>query len=193
MLLKDLLSQTGFEVVEASDGREAVKKYKESTPDLVFLDMRMPVMDGYAAIKKIKSLQKVAPVPVIAVTASAFDVNRKKMIDAGIDGYIRKPYKIQEIYAILKSKLGVRYTYAKTPAGRADKAGKITKETLRGLPENLAGRMLEAAVRVDLDRLLELIDEAAKASPALSAKLRVMAKSFRYDELINLLKKRGKI
>ncbi len=191
MLLRDLLSKAGFEVAEASDGREAVKLFKERTPHLVFLDMRMPVMDGYAAIKKMKSLQK--DIPVIAVTASAFDENRKKMNDAGIDGYIRKPYKIQEIYDVLKSKLGVQYAYAKAPAGRSDKAGKITEEALRGLPENLAGRMLEAAVRVDLDRLLELIDEAAETAPALSAKLRVMAKSFRYDEIINLLKKRGKI
>ncbi len=191
MLLKELLSETGFEVNEASDGMDAVKKFKERTPDLVFLDIRMPAMDGYEAIKKMKFLQK--NIPVIAVSASAFDDNRKKMMDAGFDGYIRKPYKLQEIYYVLESKLGVEYTYEKVSSSRAYKAGIITEEELKNLPENLAVRMLGATERVDLDQLLELIDEAGKESPGLSPKLRAMAKSYRYDELKKILKSRGKI
>jgi CheY-like chemotaxis protein len=187
-LLMDLLGKVGFDVVEAFDGRDALIKFKEKMPDLVFLDVSMPVMNGYEAIKIFKSLKK--DVPVIAVTATVFDENRKIMMSAGFDGFIRKPYKIYEIYDVLQSKLGVRYTY-ETPIAHAYRAAKITKEMLADLPEKLINQMLEAAVRVDLDRLLELIDETSKKSPVLSVKLGEMAKSFQYDELINVLK--GKI
>jgi PAS domain S-box-containing protein len=187
MLLKDLLNKAGFDVEEAADGSEVLIKFKERTPDLVFLDMRMPVMDGSESIKRMKSLQK--NVPVIAVTANAFDNSIEKMKDLGLDGYIRKPYKINEIYDVLKSKLGVQFTYAKD----SSKKNKPDKLTVSDLPENLARRMLEAALRVDLDSLLELIDEAGKTLPAISSKLRVMAKNFKYDELIKLLKSRRKI
>jgi CheY-like chemotaxis protein len=135
-------------------------------------------------------LKKGSNVPFIAVTASAFDENKQKMMAAGLDGYIRKPYNINEIFDILKSKLGVQYNYQKAPSGRINKTGKIAKLSFDDLPDNLASRMLEAAVRVDLDCLLELIEEAAEKFPAAAGKLREMAKSFRYDELIKLLKNR---
>jgi PAS domain S-box-containing protein len=189
LLLNNLISKVGFLVSEASNGLEAIMKFKEKTPDLVFLDMRMPELDGYGVIKEMKCLKNT--VPVIAVTASALNVNREQMMAAGFDGYIRKPYKIQEIYDVLKSKLGVRYKYSpSTQTGRINQ--ELSLETLKHLPEKLVGRMLDSAVRVDLDNLIDSIEEASKEFPELSSILLEMAKSYRYDELKKLLKSREK-
>ncbi len=189
-LLKELLIKTGFEVEEASNGREAVEKVKTSRPDLVFMDMRMPVMDGYEAMREIKSLENSAHVPVIAVTASAFSENKKKMLETGMDGYIRKPYKFHEIYDIIQSFLGVRFKYRKDTAGASEITRRVEKEALAKLPDDIAGRMLGAALRADLDLLLEIIGEVSGISPDLSASLQELAKRYRYDELIKLLQGR---
>ncbi len=191
-LLSEILQKTGFEVDEASDGREALEKVKIRHPDLIFLDMRMPVMDGYEAIKEIKSMENSANIPIISVTASAFTENEKEMLETGADGYIRKPYKINEIFDIIQSFLDVRYIYG-LASGAEEEEVKIEIEAIKKLPDDLVRRLLEATLRADLDLFLEIIGEASDISPDLSTGLRKLAKRYRYDELIKLLSERGKL
>jgi CheY-like chemotaxis protein len=112
-LLKEMLLSVGFKVEEAEDGLEAIKKFKAWLPDIILMDMRMPVMDGYEAIRNIKSMNSTddKKIPIIAVTASAFTEDRIKAIEAGADAYLRKPFKKDELFASIESCLGVQYVY----------------------------------------------------------------------------------
>jgi PAS domain S-box-containing protein len=110
LLLNKILSGIGFEIIEAVDGKDALEKFSALKPDLILMDMRMPLMDGYEATRRIKEIDG-KNTPIIAVTASAFYEDRKKIIDAGVNAYLRKPFKEYEIFNAIQSFLGVRYVY----------------------------------------------------------------------------------
>jgi PAS domain S-box-containing protein len=112
-LLKQILIAAGFNVEEARDGLEAINKFKSWTPDIVLMDMHMPVMDGYDAIRGIKTItsSQNKKIPIIAITASAFSENRIKTLESGADAYLRKPFKEQELFECIKSFLEVEYIY----------------------------------------------------------------------------------
>jgi two-component system, sensor histidine kinase and response regulator len=109
-LLKIMLTTAGFKVEEAKNGDETIEKFKTWSPDLILLDMRMPVKDGYETIKGIRAIEK-KKTPIIAVTASAFQEDMQKTQEAGADGYIRKPVKKHEVFECIESSLGVQYVY----------------------------------------------------------------------------------
>ncbi|QAR33400.1 response regulator [Geovibrio thiophilus] len=100
----ELLEDTGASVFQASNGREAVNFLKsDERCDIVFMDLQMPDMDGYEAVKIIRADQRFAELPVIAMTAHALDEERRKTRDAGMDGHITKPIIPAELYGCLKS------------------------------------------------------------------------------------------
>ena len=106
-----LLSEYGFQVDTAEDGAEAVEKVKNSTPgdyDLVLMDVQMPVMNGYEATEQIRSLDDpaLAGITILAMTANAFDEDRKKALACGMDGFLSKPIVIEELISTLQNSLG---------------------------------------------------------------------------------------
>jgi PAS domain S-box-containing protein len=109
-LLKVMLTSVGFELEEAKDGNETIEKFKAWSPDLILLDMRMPVMDGYETIRGIRAIEE-KKTPIIAVTASAFQEDKQKTKDSGADGYLRKPFKEHEVFERIESYLDVQYVY----------------------------------------------------------------------------------
>jgi CheY-like chemotaxis protein len=90
-LLREVLEGRGYEVVEAVDGQEALAKIEESRPNLVLLDINMPVLDGFAVIRRIREDARLRHLPVLAVTAYAMKDDREKVMTAGFDGYVAKP------------------------------------------------------------------------------------------------------
>jgi CheY-like chemotaxis protein len=112
-LLKDMLLSVGFTVEEAKNGLEAIKKFKTWLPDIILMDMRMPVMDGFEAIRSIRSMNSKEDkrIPIVAVTAGAFAEDEVKALEAGADMYLRKPFKEYELFECIKSCLGVQYIY----------------------------------------------------------------------------------
>ena len=106
-----LLSEYGFQVDTAEDGAEAVEKVKNSRPgdyDLVLMDVQMPVMNGYEATEQIRSLDDpaLAGITILAMTANAFDEDRKKALACGMDGFLSKPIVIEELISTLQNSLG---------------------------------------------------------------------------------------
>ena len=106
-----LLSEYGFRVDTAEDGAEAVEKVKNSRPgdyDLVLMDVQMPVMNGYEATEQIRSLDDpaLAGITILAMTANAFDEDRKKALACGMDGFLSKPIVIEELISTLQNSLG---------------------------------------------------------------------------------------
>jgi CheY-like chemotaxis protein len=90
-LLRELLEMQGYEVFEACNGEEALTMIDQIRPDLLVLDLGMPVLDGFGAIRKIRSNPVLARLPVLAATAYAMRGDREKTLEAGFDGYLSKP------------------------------------------------------------------------------------------------------
>ncbi len=120
-LLVMMLQSLGFSVAEAENGREAIDRWRNWQPDLVLMDMQMPLIDGYEATRQIRrivasshpdsSIAQAAPV-IIAVTASAFEEERQATLNAGCDDFISKPFKKEDICAIVAQHLAVKFDYA---------------------------------------------------------------------------------
>lgn len=110
-LLKQKLEPFGFELNEAADGGEAVERAAEWKPDLIFMDIRMPVLNGMEATQQIKASPGGEGIKVVALTASIFEGERQRLFDAGCDEYIRKPYRDYEIVESIERLLGVEFIY----------------------------------------------------------------------------------
>jgi CheY-like chemotaxis protein len=90
-LLRELLENRGHAVVEACDGQEALRMVEETQPDILLLDIGMPVLDGYAVARRIRENPALAPLPILAITAYAMQGDREKILHSGFDGYLSKP------------------------------------------------------------------------------------------------------
>ena len=106
LLISEILRQMGFEVIKAKNGKEALNLLPTIEPVLIFMDVNMPEVDGYAATKAIRSgTSPWKDLPIIALTADAMKGDKEKCLEAGMNGYIAKPFKIEEILAVLKARM----------------------------------------------------------------------------------------
>lgn len=105
MLMNELLTRAGFEIFEAEDGAQALLSAQEYHPDLIIMDLRMPVMDGYQAITKLKKGPGTKDIPVIALTAFAEKGERLKTTEYGFNGYLAKPVNVRELFTELSGHL----------------------------------------------------------------------------------------
>jgi two-component system, cell cycle response regulator DivK len=101
-ILRDLLTSAGYELVEATDGAAGVAAAIEHLPDLVLMDIQLPVLDGYEATRRIKAHAATAGIPVIAVTSYALSGDEVKARAAGCDGYVAKPYSPRRLLATVR-------------------------------------------------------------------------------------------
>ncbi len=106
-LIRDILTHQGNTVIEAGNGREGVALAIEIKPDLIFMDIQLPVMDGLEAIRLIRSDPTARHIPIVALTGNAMDEDEKRMRKAGCDGYLSKPFKVKELLQVMDSFLGL--------------------------------------------------------------------------------------
>nr|MBI9047229.1 response regulator [Anaerolineaceae bacterium] len=109
--ITDEFGESCLEINSASNGQEAVEIWKELSPQLIFMDMRMPVMDGFEATRQIKNHHNGKNTIIIALTASAFEEDRTLMLENGCDDLIIKPYQEIDLFKSLEKYLGVRFVY----------------------------------------------------------------------------------
>lgn len=183
-LLNALLTPAGFEVFTASDGREAVALFEQSHPHAVFMDLRMPGMDGYEAAQCIKQSDQGRGTPVIALTASTFEEARQRIERAGMDGCIQKPVQGPQVFDVLKQYLGVRYVHEQ---GRADTATAAAALPVFRLPDRLRHPLKQAVADGDMIRFAELLAPFEASHPDLTALLGRLAENFNYSEILSIL------
>ncbi len=96
-MLSRRLKRRGYEVVEALDGQEGMDKAASELPDLILMDLSLPVIDGWEATRRLKASDATRPIPVIALTAHAMSEDRQKALDAGCDDYDTKPVELRRL------------------------------------------------------------------------------------------------
>ena len=101
-ILRDLLTRAGFELIEAADGESGVSMAMTHRPDLILMDIQLPVLDGYEAARRIRANPDTHSIPIIAVTSYALSGDETKAIAAGCDGYVAKPFSPRKILAMVQ-------------------------------------------------------------------------------------------
>jgi len=189
-LLIKLLSPLGFEIKEASNGQEAIAVWDDWEPHLIFMDMRMPVMDGYEATKYIKSTTKGNATAIIALTASVLEEEKAIVLSAGCDDFVRKPFKEQVLFEILTKHLGVQYIYENVESDR------LTNEdndlmlssahlaSLKTMSNDWRSQLSEAAIEGDSNRVMRLIQEIPDQESTTIKILEKLARQFEFDEIV---------
>jgi len=105
-VLRDLLAGSGYTVIEAADGEVGVAKAKSDHPDLILMDIQMPVIDGYEATRRIKVDPDLNPIPIVAVSSFAMKGDEEKARAAGCDHYVTKPYSPMQLLRLIRGLLG---------------------------------------------------------------------------------------
>jgi two-component system cell cycle response regulator DivK len=105
-LLRTLLTGSGYEMIQAGDGQAGVGKAKADKPDLILMDIQMPVMDGYDATREIKADPAVKAIPIIAVSSFAMKGDEEKTRASGCDNYATKPYSLMQLLRMVRGYLG---------------------------------------------------------------------------------------
>jgi two-component system cell cycle response regulator DivK len=96
-IFRDLLGPTGYELIEAADGAQGIRMAAAERPDLILMDIQLPVIDGYEATRRIKANPDLRHIPIIAVTSYALSGDEAKSRAAGCDGYLAKPFSLQQV------------------------------------------------------------------------------------------------
>ena len=104
-ILRDLLSQAGYTLLEATDGVEGVELAQSERPDLILMDIQLPVIDGYEATRRIKAKPELKSIPIIAVTSYALSGDETKARAVGCDGYVTKPFSPRDLLAKVRAYL----------------------------------------------------------------------------------------
>jgi CheY-like chemotaxis protein/anti-sigma regulatory factor (Ser/Thr protein kinase) len=190
LLLAQLLESVGFPVKIAENGARGIELFQSWHPHFIWMDQRMPVMDGMEATKCIRALPEGKQVKIVAVTASAFTDQRSDMLAVGMDDYVRKPFRAAEIYDCLAKYLGVKYIYESPPVSH-EQDGVLTPEMLDTLPEELRRDLTEALESLEIERIELVIHQIALHDKALENKLRQFTRYFDYSAILNVLRKNG--
>jgi two-component system cell cycle response regulator DivK len=104
-IMRDLLSTAGYALIEAVDGEEGVRLARSERPDLILMDIQLPVLDGYEATRRIRAIADLKSVPIIAVTSYALSGDEAKTREAGCDSYVAKPFSPRELLAKVRALL----------------------------------------------------------------------------------------
>lgn len=190
MLVK-LLRTVGFQVQEAVDGRQVVDLFRKWQPDFIWMDIRMPVMDGLKATQCIKETEAGKATVIAALTAHALMDEREQILAAGCDDFVRKPFREYEIFGVMGKHLGLRYVYeeSREKAVPIEPEVEIRPEQLAALPSDLLSRLHDAAVELDRDRILALIEQIKTMDAHMARVLENSVKKFALGPLVDLLKK----
>ncbi len=183
-LLEQMLGRVGFEVRTANDGAQALELFSAWRPDLVLMDLRMPGMDGLSTIRAIRAAEKGGRVPIVAVTASVFEEDRREVESAGGDDFVSKPFRVAELLRVVGSNLGVRFVLEGEAAARPSEGAAPPG---RGIPGPLREALRAAVVRADLDRVQALAEEVSESDPGAARVLRDLAERFEYERLVAYL------
>lgn len=179
-MLRELLASLGFEVTAVTNGAEAVAAVRSAPPRAVVMDLRMPVMDGIEATRRIRESDPSRQIRIIGLSASVLREGGDPM--PGVDDFLGKPFRDDEFLERLRRLLDVRYDYEpKTPALSS------SLPPHPDIPPELVPPLRKALAAADLDTVLTLLGTLAQQSPRTAAELRILADRFDWEAIATLL------
>jgi two-component system sensor histidine kinase/response regulator len=192
LLLVKLLGDIGFDVREAINGEEAIAVWGSWQPHLIWMDMRMPVMDGYEATKRIKSTLQGQATVIIALTASAFEEDRHLVLSAGCNDFLRKPFREEVLWEKMAHHLGVRYLYGEMidPVSTDNiplfSSNQLIEE-LQQVPQDWVNQLKEKALECSDDGVLTLLASLKPEQYKLAIALQEWTESFQFAPILELI------
>ena len=190
-LMTQVLEPLGFDVRDAKNGQEAITVWQDWNPHLIWMDMRMPIMDGYTATQYIKTNLQARDTKIIALTASALEEDTDIILKAGCDAVICKPFREAEIFQALEQFLGIHFIVREPRpiniiTAKEQPMYNLRQVLLESMSNKWITQMHEAAQKVDNAVLLFLIAEIPEANPVLRDALIQLVKNFRCDVIFEL-------
>ncbi len=185
LVLRELLEPTGFIVSLARNGVEAIEAFQRESFDLILMDMRMPIMDGYESSGKIREDKSRPYIPIIALTASAFEEDKQRVFASGIDDFIRKPFQRKTLFSVIKKYLEVEYVYE-------EKVEEVVIQdedvTFHEVPINLTKSLAEAVDMADFNEALDILDTMKEFLTAGEFNLiKSLIDSFQYEKIAEIM------
>ena len=189
MVLQGFLEPVGILTRSAEDGVKAVEMAESWKPDIILMDLRMPGMNGFEASKFIKGSEYGRGIEIIAVTASTLDIDKDKIAESGMTGYLQKPFKENELFVVLEEKLGEIFTYRDQgellPNNEEPEAVSPIPQPVKAIPKDLLDQLATATINAHFDHILELIEKVGTYQPQTAARLRELANNFQYDAILD--------
>ena len=216
-IIENTVKAIGYEALHAGNGQEALAQFAQWRPDLIFMDIRMPVMDGYTATREIRRAEveknkswkeqknnHKPHIPIIALTSVVFEEEKAKILAAGCDDLLRKPVKGTDIFEILRLHLGVQYVYEVGESSGEEKDSKLNSlpeatgrgskpeerlmlEALAGLPPDLLSTLEEALIRGNRPIIEQTIESVRSCNAAVAGMVAVMVQEFKYQAIWTMI------
>jgi PAS domain S-box-containing protein len=187
LLLRKLLEPLGFDLREAVNGQEAVALFEQWCPDLIWMDIRMPVMNGLEATRQIRKTDAGAQTRIVAVTAHVLEEEGREILAAGCDDFIRKPYRETDIHDALARYLGVHFVYEEE-APSADNRLPLDAADLAGMPAELLKELERALVLIDIGAVNHTIEALRTHHPSLADTLGAMARDLQFGWILRVIR-----
>jgi CheY-like chemotaxis protein len=190
VLLQRLLEEAGFQVRVAEDGLQAVEAFRVWRPHFIWMDLRLPGMDGMEAARRIRELDGGRDVKIVALTASAFASQREEVLAAGFDGFLRKPYRREEIFNYVAQQLGVRYVYSAAPKKTGGQLPfTLRPEDLASIPEPVREELEHAVISLNAERIMAAVGQVSAHDATLGNVLRRFAGKYQYTSILHALQR----
>ncbi len=194
--LQQLLTSVGFETMQARQGQEGISLWKIWQPHLILMDMQMPVMDGYTTSRLIKSTPEGQRTKIIAVTGSAFEEDRDRILAIGCDDFIRKPVSESLLFAKIAQHLGARFCYEAVELdGETAVQGQLwplSQDALHVMPIDWVTALNQAARECHEPAVFQLLQQIPTEHETLAIALKQLAIDFRFEEMANLTNGAGR-
>jgi CheY-like chemotaxis protein len=179
-VLLNMLAPLGFEVLEAATGQEAIEVAGLAQPDAVVMDMIMPELTGFEAVRRMRQMPQLESTFILGCSASVFEQDRQKVYSVGCDAFLPKPIEFDRLLGLLQEHLDLDWIYAEGTQGEVESASLETAQVIPPPPEELKA-LLKLVRRRSIARLCKRADELAKANlryRPFAARLRELAKTF---------------
>jgi CheY-like chemotaxis protein len=186
-LLQRILEAVGFHVRVAQNGADGVEMFRTWRPHFIWMDVRLPVMNGLKAAGCIRALEGGQSVKIAAITASGSIDQRHEVLAAGLDDFVRKPYRPAEIFDCMARHLGVRYLYRDDSVSTRESPSAPQPDALAALPQDLRGHLKDAVISLDVRRIASMINRVAERDATLGRMLAGCAEGFAYTAILRAL------
>jgi CheY-like chemotaxis protein len=189
--IKDILSPLGFEIMEAVNGHEALNTIRDFQPDVILMDLVMPGMDGFEAIRQIRQIPEFKEAIVIGISASAYDTTKEESFAAGCNDFLSKPFQIEEILECLHVHLGVEWIYESIPEANSENLPVSETLSLVTPPQEILEELLEFAEGgciTDIRKSIANMKEFDHNLIPFANRIEQLTENFQFEQVIESIK-----